>query len=245
MNNPTYGYADLHMHTSASDGVATVREVLNHVERHTRLDVIAITDHDRLDAALWAYERQDEYRFEIIPGIEVTSRMGHVLGLWVTQPIPAHLSLEDTMAAIHEQGGIGVLAHPYHIHMGLVARNFFRYTIDTEVLLESHLDGIEVHNAGIVLPGMNLLAQRLANKLRIASLGNSDAHTLGGIGSGVTRFPGCTASDLRQAIISATTLAEGKSWPLIDYWIYSRNSTHNTSSEFLAENLPSNPLTHR
>ncbi|GAB4520462.1 MAG: CehA/McbA family metallohydrolase [Anaerolineae bacterium] len=233
----TYGRADLHMHTNASDGVPTVRELLNHVARHTRLDVIAITDHDRVDASVWAYEHSDAYPFEIIPGTEVTCRIGHVLGLWVTQAIPMNLSLEETVAAIHAQGGVAVLAHPYHIQMTLVARNAPRYTRRPAVLLEAGLDGIEVHNAGIVVPGMNIFSHHLARKLRLAQLGNSDAHTLGGIGSGVTRFPGRTADDLRRAISAVQTHAEGTAWPMIDYWNYSCNLIQNRSKKFSAESL--------
>lgn len=238
------GRADLHIHTSASDGVPTVREVLDYVANHTHLDVIAITDHDRVDAALWACEHQHEYPFDIVPGIEVSSAIGHILGLWVTQAIPAGLSLNETVAAIHEQGGIAILAHPYHIHMGIVARNVMRYTLNPTVLSDSGIDAIETHNAGMILPGCNTLARRLVEKLTVAATGSSDAHTLGGIGSGVTRFPGHTAPDLRRAIAQAQSIAEGKAWPLIDYWTYSTSSTHNRSSEFLAERLPSNHPTH-
>ena len=48
------GRADLHIHTLASDGTAGIVEILDHVERSTELDVIAITDHERIDAALAA-----------------------------------------------------------------------------------------------------------------------------------------------------------------------------------------------
>lgn len=234
------GRADLHMHTCVSDGLFTVQEVLDHVARRGHLDVIAITDHDRIDAALWAYEHCDDYPFDIIPGIEVTSAVGHVLGLWVTRVIPRRLSLAETVAAIHEQGGVAILAHPYHFHLSIVMRNFMRYTRRPEVLLEARLDAIEAHNAGVLMLGNNILAYRLAHKVGFAITGGSDAHTLGAIGSGQTRFPGRTAADLRQAIASARTAVEGKSWPLIDYWNFSRRSITNTLSGFLAANSPSN-----
>jgi predicted metal-dependent phosphoesterase TrpH len=237
LETTSFGRADLHMHTNASDGLPTVRELLNHVAQNTKLDVIAITDHDRVDAALWAYERRDEYPFEIIPGSEVSSAAGHILGVWVKESIPQNLSLSETAAAIHEQDGIAILAHPYHIHLGVVARNVLSYTRHPEMLLESGLDAVEVYNAGIVIPGMNILARQLARRAGIVATGGSDAHTLGGVGCGLTRFPGKSAADLRTALAEGTTAAEGRAWPLIDYWNYFRNSTHNTSSEFLAENL--------
>lgn len=241
----THGRADLHMHTTASDGVATVREVLDHVAARRHLNVIAITDHDRVDAALWAVEHQHEYDFDIIPGIEVSTTIGHVLGLWVYRPIKPGLSLDETVAAIHEQGGVAILAHPYHVHMGIVMRSAWRYTRRPEVLLESKLDAIEAHNAGIVLPAANLAARALARRIGLPVTGNSDAHTLGAIGSGRTVFPGTSATDLRRAILAGKTQIEGSAWPLQDYWNFSKNSTHNTSSEFLAERSSSVPLTRR
>src|SRR5690606_38677341 len=109
------GTADLHIHTSASDGYASVQAVMAHVGKRTRLDVVAITDHDVLDASLWAYEHRDEFRFDVIPGVEVTAYDAHVLGLWVTQPIPRRMSLAETVAAIHEQRGLAILAHPFEL----------------------------------------------------------------------------------------------------------------------------------
>ena len=48
------GRADLHIHSQASDGTSSVVEILEHVEHDTDLDVIAITDHERIDAAVAA-----------------------------------------------------------------------------------------------------------------------------------------------------------------------------------------------
>ena len=56
------GRADLHIHTMASDGTAGVAQVLARAEE-ARLDVIAITDHDRIDAAKAADDQSsDDFR---------------------------------------------------------------------------------------------------------------------------------------------------------------------------------------
>lgn len=82
------GRADLHMHTTASDGTADVQTLLAFIADQRRdLDVIAITDHDRLDSSLWAYENRQQYPFDVVPGLEVTTQAGHILALWVTTPI--------------------------------------------------------------------------------------------------------------------------------------------------------------
>lgn len=216
----------------------TIRELLDHVKRHTQLDVIAITDHDRIDAALWAFERQDKYPFDIVPGVEVSSTAGHILGLWITKPVPPRLNLEETVAAIHEQGGLAVLAHPFHFHLKIVAKNLWRYVRHPEILNAAGLDGIEVHNAGVPIPGENALARWLGHLVEFAFIGGSDAHTLGAVGCGVTRFIGHTAADLRTAIVTNRTAAQGRAWPLIESWKYLRYSRDNTSRDFTAEPVP-------
>ena len=75
---------DLHVHTCYSyDGMSTLREVVNCAEKKG-LDGIAITDHDTVDGVKSALKLANERRFVIIPGVEVTTLQGHVLGLNIT-----------------------------------------------------------------------------------------------------------------------------------------------------------------
>jgi hypothetical protein len=218
------GRADLHMHTTASDGVADVRQLLDHVARAGALDVIAITDHDTLDASLWAYARQGSYPFEIVPGVEVTSAGGHVLALWVTELVPRGLSLAETADAIHALGGVAVLAHPFHLQMGpVIMRSAPAYFLRPALLAECGFDAVEVYNAGVLTPGSNLLSRRVAEQAGLALVGGSDAHTLGAIGSARTRFAGRSAADLRAALAARSTEVEGAPWPLAEYLGFTRD----------------------
>ncbi len=210
-----YSFADIHIHTTASDGFAPVEQVLDHIARLGILSVVAITDHDVLDASLWAYSQRAHYPFDIIPGVEVSSADGHMLALWVTQPIAAGMSLKETAAAIHEQDGVAVLAHPFEATV--YAGAFSRYLHHPEAVREAGIDAIEIHNAGTITPGANLLAPRLAARLGMPVTGGSDGHSLAAIGRGWTRFPGSTADDLRAALLRGATTAGGDSWPLADY----------------------------
>jgi predicted metal-dependent phosphoesterase TrpH len=219
------GRADVHMHTRFSDGLPTPRQLLDFVERKGHLDVIAITDHDVLESSLWAYDQRHQYSFSIIPGMEVTAYEGHVLGLWIERPIPAGLSVKETAAAIHEQGGLAILAHPGEPF--IAARHLLRYLRNPQVLMTWDIDAVEVFNAGTITPGNNALARRIVRDLPLPQVANSDAHTLTAIGCGRTRFMGRTAAEFRQAVMSAHTQVEGVRWPAIDYLRLSPSTIRN------------------
>src|SRR5260370_13641109 len=74
------GRADLHMHTTASDGWPTPEELVEHAARRAKLDVIAVTDHDTIDGALRAREHASKRaRFPVIVGGEGWTRDGPIV----------------------------------------------------------------------------------------------------------------------------------------------------------------------
>jgi predicted metal-dependent phosphoesterase TrpH len=197
------GKADLHIHTSHSDGMADVPELLDYVEERTDLDVIGIVDHDDIGGALAARERwaKGTHRFEFVPGIEVTALEGHVLALWVDEPVPSLVPLESVVEAVRRQGGLCVVPHPL---------SWLTRSIGTSTLTRfaTSFDGIEV---ACCSPAARVSARRAAALnclLGLAELGGSDAHFLQSIGSAYTNFEGQTADELRQAIVARTTRAE-------------------------------------
>ncbi|HYO88086.1 MAG TPA: PHP-associated domain-containing protein [Candidatus Limnocylindrales bacterium] len=235
------GRADMHMHTTESDGRATVVQMLDFAARQRQLDVLAITDHDRLDASLWAASQQGRYPFDIVPGVEVTSRDGHVLALWVSKPIPSHLSLKETVAAIHEQAGVAVLAHPFELF--IAPRAVLHYIHRLQRVLDSGVDAVEAFNAGAITPGGNIATRLRMGHLPLAMMGGSDAHMAASIGSGMTRFHGHSADDLRRSIAQGWTRAEGQRWQIIDYWKLCRNSPPKRRSASSPMKAVSNPQT--
>lgn len=198
------GRADLHIHTSHSDGMADVAELLDHVETQTDLDVIAVTDHDDIRGALAARERmaRGSYRFELVPGMEVTTIEGHLLALYVDEPVPCLRGVEETVEAVHRLGGLCVVPHPFTwMTRGMGLRHIRRVLASAEPF-----DGIEVTNG---TPAGRIGARR-ARRLNetefgLAEIGGSDAHFLPAIGAGYTEFAGQTAADLRAAIEARTT----------------------------------------
>src|SRR5436309_4797764 len=108
------GKADLHIHTSLGDGLASVQQIFDFVENYTDLDIIAITDHDDVRGAMQALELAEKrhYRFKVIPGNEITTRQGHLLALFVTKEFPMLRSLDWSMQAVYEAGGVVIATHP-------------------------------------------------------------------------------------------------------------------------------------
>ena len=210
------GRADLHIHTVASDGTATVAEILDHVERHTDLDVIAIADHERIDAALAARAMATDrgLRAEVIVGEEVTTLGGHLLALYVDRRIRPYRSLRATIAAVHDAGGLAIPAHPL-VPYPLCAQGWMLRRLLDDPDLAVRPDAIETFNPTTLGKPWHAQVTVFADAHGLAHLGNSDAHALVAIASGWTTFPGRDAADLRQAIGARTTQHGGTFHPTV------------------------------
>jgi predicted metal-dependent phosphoesterase TrpH len=203
-----FGTADLQVHTSHGDGMADARALFERIERQTDLDVVAVTDHDDIRGALVAREvhARDNYMFEFVPGIEVTTRSGHLLALWVDEPVRSFRSLAETVATVHRMGGVAVIPHP----LSYLTRSVGERALDGLLAVgdaEALPDGIEVANT--TLAGRVTGARALrANRARwgLAETGGSDAHFPEEVGAARTLFPGRTAEELRAAIAARQTV---------------------------------------
>src|SRR3989304_4103846 len=112
--------ADLHVHTVySSDSLITLEELVFYAKKRG-LTAVAVTDHDRVDGALKIARETD---FLIIPGIEVSSRNGHVVGLNLQEPVPKGLSVDETVDRIHEAGGLAVAFFPFALFKGRLGKH--------------------------------------------------------------------------------------------------------------------------
>lgn len=206
----------MHLHTLYSDGTASVRELLDHVERATDLDLIAVTDHERIDGALRAAEIHGAggYSFDLVIGEEITTRRGHVLALFITERIPALRPLPETIERIHAAGGIAIAAHPL---APLTPSVGSRSLVGLHGAPESgpRFDAIELMNPSAAGKARRRTREQLTARLGLAGVGNSDAHVLEGVGSAWTWFPGHTAADYRAAIDAGTTRPDGTYWSMV------------------------------
>jgi len=239
------GKADLHIHSTADDGLATPREILDYAENHTDLDLIAITDHDAIAGALEAQELalKGNYRVQVIVGMEITTRDGHLLALDIRRPIRMLQDMETTIALVHEQGGFCVIPHPLAwFSMGARQSLINRLAQDPADL--STPDGLEVFNpsyAGRVT--FAKVYELNETRWHLARCAGSDSHALHTIGSAYTVFPleepappglvpansqqapleaaqsrrRYLVSALRQALAAKTTDFHGYFWTMDDH----------------------------
>jgi predicted metal-dependent phosphoesterase TrpH len=80
------GYIDLHLHTTASDGVMRPSEIVKYAKLKG-LQAIAITDHDTIGGLEEGVSEGDRINFEVIPGIEISAEHSpgsmHLLGFFL------------------------------------------------------------------------------------------------------------------------------------------------------------------
>jgi len=208
MQSAPWSAADLHIHTTASDGVASPEMVLEWVCARTDLRVVAITDHNTNAGGIEAAElvATGRYPVEVIVGQEVESSDGHIIGLWTPDLVRPGMPAAETVAAIHAQGGLAIAAHPF------APRFWARAGLDRgdRTLYDTvDYDAIEIANSTPLLFMSNWIARFYwtTHHRRLACTGGSDAHIPNVIGTSRTYFPGTTAADLRRAIETKQTRA--------------------------------------
>jgi len=200
------GRADLHVHSYWSDGAQSPETLVRRASG--RLDVLAVTDHDEIRGALDAREfarERPELRVEVVVGEEISTRNGHLLGLFLEETVPPGLSALATIERIHAQNGLAVVAHPFH-PMNVRERGA---RCLTDLAAELPIDAIEVvNNAGYFSWLYDGLAALRNVEWALPVTGGSDAHDAWYVGSGVTRFEGHRVEDLRRALAGGRTLAQ-------------------------------------
>ena len=200
---------DLHVHSDAShDGRLKPAEIIA-AARAADLDGIAICDHDTFPDLTGLTVPAD---FLLIPGVEISTDLGHILGLFYDAPpeIPKNRSAVDAIDAIHAAGGLAVLAHP------------FQHSRDAERLepLIGKLDGMEVFNARAARKNRDANDRALDFCVQndLAPFAGSDAHVAREIGNGFVRIDVSerSLSAVREALLGGRGAASGMDGRHID-----------------------------
>ena len=205
-------FADLHVHTSASyDSLSRPADVLRAAVARG-LTHLAITDHETLDGALRAREASPA-GLTVIVGQEVRTSGGDMIGLYLSRPVAPGRSPQETAAAIHEQGGLVGLPHPFDRYRG--SGGWGRTEAELAGLAEV-LDFVEGWNARIMLGDGNVRAAEFALAHGLPAVATSDAHTVMEVGVAYTILPGSPedGAAMRDAL-SGARLVTGRASRLV------------------------------
>jgi hypothetical protein len=186
---------DLHSHTYFSRDCLTPFDQVVAAAGRAGLSVLAVTDHDAIEGAL---RLRDLAAFAVIVGEEVKTAEGEIIGLFIERFVPPGMSPEETLAAIHEQGGLAYVPHPF---------DRVRRSSLTRVALErvsDQLDVVEVFNARCIKADFNQSAAQFAAGRGLPAGAGSDAHTPGEYGRAYLEMPAFgDASSFMNAVSSA------------------------------------------
>ncbi len=170
---------DLHTHsTSSPDGGISLQQYRQALDNKL-LDVIAITDHNRIDFALHAREVLGD---NIIVGEEIMTKDGEIIGLYLEEVVTPHQSVEDTIKAIKSQGGIVYIPHPFEtIRSGLHPEIIERHTDDIDI--------IEFCNGRAFAQNRSKQTILWGRLNKVPGAASSDAHGAKGLGKTYSTLP--------------------------------------------------------
>ncbi|HHQ44519.1 MAG TPA: PHP domain-containing protein, partial [Candidatus Altiarchaeales archaeon] len=166
---------EIHCHSNRSDGKNTPDEMVDFAKKNG-LSGIVITDHDTIDGSLEMLKHNSP-EFQVIPGMEVSSRDGHILALNVRELIPKDLSAKETVERIHSAGGIAIAAHPYDRYRSGVG----------DLMHEVDFDAVEVLNGHTFGNTKDPAVE--AKKSGLPMVGGTDAHTAKEVGGVRIKVP--------------------------------------------------------
>lgn len=152
------------------------------------IDVVCATDHNTIEGALRLRELAPE-ALRVIVGEEISSRDGEIIGLFLETAVPRDLSGEETIARIHDQGGVVSVPHPFSRNR---VHHLRRDALDR---LWPQIDCIEVFNAREAFATDNKRAEAYAKERNIPGAVGSDAHRASELGRAWIEVAGFTGRD--------------------------------------------------
>ena len=198
---------DLHNHTAfSSDGVMSPATLLE-AAKARGIDYIAVTDHNTVQGALQAVALADADPSlpRVIPGVELSTADGEVIGLYVWEDIPSGLPVAEAITRIREQGGVVYLPHPYdRLRRGTISPGELSRTAELA-------DIVEVVNGRSLGPRSAAKARGLAGRLGKPGGAGSDAHRKAQVGLAYVVVKAHPSRDTLAALVAAGFVEHGLS----------------------------------
>jgi predicted metal-dependent phosphoesterase TrpH len=190
---------DCHLHTVASGDSVLTLEQLAERARQASLDVVCITDHNEISAAVGAAG----LGVRVIVGEEIRTPDGDIIGLFLTERIPYVLPVAEVVARIRAQGGLVYAPHPFDEVRSSLGR------VLPGLCAAGAVDIVEVFNAKTEDRVPNDRAAALATAYALPGGAGSDAHDAPGVGAAYLEMPDFNGpADFLAALASARVTGE-------------------------------------
>jgi predicted metal-dependent phosphoesterase TrpH len=194
---------DLHSHTMWSGDSTTTPDEIEQAVTESGIDVLCVTDHNAIAGAVALAGRLP---CRVVTGEEMRTSAGEIIGLFLTERVPAGLSPIDSARAIREQGGVVYVPHPFDP----MRRNLSEPALHA-LVSEGLVDAVEVINAKTSLDSLNRRAAEFATAHGLLGGAGSDAHVPGALGAAYVEMP-----DFDGPVEFLDALARGR--PVGHHW---------------------------
>lgn len=168
---------DCHIHTEYSNDSNLSCEKILSIASQKKIKLIGIVDHNTIQGALKVKSLSEKYNVKIIPGSEIKTPQGEIIGLNLKKDIKSR-DLLEVLKEIKNQNGIVVVPHPFRWNKSKLPIN----------RIKDYVDYIEVYNGRNLTTFSNILAYRLAKKYGFRCIKGSDAHFGFEIGNSSLKF---------------------------------------------------------
>ena len=201
--------ADLHVHTEYSKDSTTSLDKLIHRCLELDINCVAIADHGTVEGAI---KLKSLAPFSVIVAEEILTPQGEIMGMFLKETIPSHLSVLETISRIKAQDGLVCIPHPFD--------RFRTSALDSNVIEEitDQIDVIEVFNARTIPFQALTKAQAFAQKYTIAQSAGSDAHTLTEVGNAYIEMPKFNGRDEFLQALSKGKVCGRRSNPFVHFY---------------------------
>lgn len=194
-------FADFHIHTRFSRDSILSEEKFVRTAIARGLTHVAVTNHNNVEGAIAVRDKVRELglqdRLTVILGEEVSTADGEIVALFITRTIPRGLSADETADAIHEQGGLVSIPHPFDPFRA----SHIREVPLTRLAEAGKIDAVEVYNSRVTFHRHNVAAAEFAARYGIPGIAASDSHSSFEVAMSCNVLPPFnTAAELKAAL---------------------------------------------
>ena len=201
---------DLHCHSYYSNDSISSPEKLIKIALEKGLDGIALTDHNTTLGWKAAIKAAKKLNAVLILGEEIKLKkegktIGEILGYFLKEEIdPKGKGIKEIIQEIKKQGGIAIIAHPYHWRKPFKKLEKYKYLAD----------GAEAFNARSQTKRGNQKSLDFAKKNNLPLTAGSDAHSCFEVGNAYIETEAKNLKELKEAILNKRVKIIGKQSPI-------------------------------